>query len=404
MRVHSFLGCLAAAGLVAGLGEPAAGIEIATGSMLGPRYQQDRFYARTGPGSTWTRTYDSGRFRGKVRGSLALLRLTQALFDDEWLQERQFDPDANTDRLIAQLDLYKRYGVGGIVISLQGSDPGYASDVNGVARGASADLGKKSGALVSAYRADGTLKPAWLARLDRLLQAANQRGLVVCLVLFQQDQDEALASPDAIVRAARLVTRHLIERDARNVILDIADAWDEPEGRWDHRLFIPRYIEHLIRAVREEFQEAEFSLPIGASSGAAMAYPISLARLCDVVLLQGNGRSAADKLARARQFKQYDRPVLMINDRNGRGATPDELEGESAVAEAYLQKASGWSYAPVLTANRFPFAYSFAEDASLDASSPPEERHTMYFGAMLKRVARIVLRRPPSKDARRRQR
>lgn len=363
--------------------------------MLGPRYKQDQFYSRMGPTAAWGLTYEGGRYRRRVRGSLALVRVSQALFDDEWLRERQFDPDANTDRLIEQLATYKQHGVGGIVVSLQGGDPGYSGTTNGVDRGPSADLGEKSGSLVSAYNPDGSLKPAWVARLDRLIDAANREGLIVCLVLFQQDQDEALESPEAVVAAAGNVARHLIARNARNVILDVADAWDEPEGRWDHRRFIPRYIEFLIRSVREQFQHADFSLPIGASSGSGMLYPMSLARLCDVVLLQGDGRSAADKLARSRQFKQYGRPVLMVSDSNGLQATRNELELERSIAEAYLHGASGWSYVPARTANLFPFVYSLPDASTVDDSLPAETRHRAYYRAMLENIAQIVLRRPP---------
>ena len=384
------------AGLLSLFAVPAAGIEIATGSMLGPRYGADRFYVRSGPSSSWSPTYTGGPFRGKVRGSLALVRVTQAIFDDEWLTERPFDPGANTDRLIESLDIYKQHGVAGIVVSLQGGNPGYADDSNGVQRGVSADLGEKAGALVSAYNPDGSLKPEWTARLDRLLIAANQRGLIVCLVLFQQDQDEVLESPEAIVTAAGNVARHLIERDARNVIVDVADAWDEPEGRWDHRRFVPRYVEYLIRAVREQFQHASFSLPIGASSGSGMLYPMSLARLCDIVLLQGDGRTPGDKLARSKQFKQYGRPVLMVSDSNGLAATNAELAREKSIAQAYLEGAAGWSFVPSLTANRFPFDYRLADSAALEDSWPAETRHRAYFRAMLEGIAKIVLRRPPS--------
>ena len=396
MRLASYFSYPVLAGLLSILATPAAGIEIATGSMLGPRYGADRFYVRSGPTSEWRQTYTGGSFRGKVRGSLALVRVTQAVFDDEWLTERSFDPGANTDRVIESLDAYKQHGVAGVVVGLQGGNPGYAGESNGVERGVSADLGEKAGALVSAYNPDGSLKSAWMARLDRLIEAADQRGLIVCLVLFQQDQDEVLESPEAIVAAASNVGRHLIERDARNVIVDVADAWDEPEGRWDHRRFVPRYVEFLIRAVREQFQDASFSLPIGASSGSGMLYPMSLARLCDLVLLQGDGRTPADKLARSKQFKQYGRPVLMVSDSNGLSATNAELDREQSIAQAYLEGAAGWSFVPALTANQFPFDYKLADSAAFEDSWPAATRHRAYFRAMLEGIAKIVLRRPPS--------
>ena len=375
---------------------PVSGIEIATGSMLGPRYQQDHFYVRNHSGSPWTRTYEKGSFRRKVRGSLAMLRVTQALYNDDWLKERQFDPAANTDQLIEQLDLYMQHGIGGLVVSLQGSDPGYNSNVNGITRGPSADLGEKSGSLISAYNADGSLKPDWLARLDKLLNATNRRDLIVCLVLFQQQQDEALASPQMIMNAARNVARYLIARNARNVILDIADAWDEQEDHWDHRRFIPRNLVSLIGIVREQFQEADFVLPIGASSSSGRMYPIPLSQLCDVVLLHGDGRSINQKMASAQRFKQYKRPVLMVSDYNGLHSKVEELDQERAMAESYLLNASGWSYSPTMTANQFPFVYQPAASAQFTEDESTEKRHGAYFRAVLEQIAKIVLNRPPS--------
>lgn len=392
MRLSLLLGCRSLVGLLAMLSAPLPAIEIATGSMLGPRYKQDRFYVRSGPSSNWDLTYGGSAYRRKVRGSLALIRVAQGLFNDEWMRERDFDPDANTDGLIDQLDTYKRHGVSGIVVGLQGSNPFYSMDANGVARGSSADLGERAGALVSAYRRDGSLKADWLLRLDRLIEAADKRGMIVCLILFQQDQDEALESTEAIANAASNIARHLIETDARNVIVDVADAWDEPEGRWDHRRFIPRYVESLIRAVRDEFQHAAFSLPIGASSGSGMLYPLSLAQLCDVVLLQGNGRDASHKLARAQQFKSYARPVLMVSDSNSVAAAMADLDRERAIAEAYLERASGWSFVPTQMADAFPFSYRPA-DSVAGASSAP---YAAYFRAVLEQIAKVVLRRPPS--------
>ena len=400
MRLSSVLTRTAFAGILAAPCAQLGALEVATGAMLGPRYGASHFYVRSGPGATWSRTYEGGRYRGKARGSLVLVRVTQGLFDDEWLRERPFDPDGNTARLIAQLDLYRQHGLAGIVVSLQGSDPGYSQQRNGVSRGASADLGERSGALVSAYRRDGSLKPAWMERLDRLLESADSKGLIVCLVLFQQDQDESLESPEAIVAAAGNVARHLVERNHRNVIIDVANAWDEPEGRWDHRRFVPRFVEQLIRAVRQPFQTASFSLPIGASSGAAMLYPMSLARLCDVVLLQGDGRSVADKLARSREFKQYGRPVLMVSDSNDGEGTADALANEVSVARAYIESASGWSFAPSPAASRFPFDYGVADSAEVDDSWEAPRRQRARARAMLEAIARIVLRRPPSTTAR----
>jgi len=99
--------------LVCGLGglpSAAPATEIATGAMLGPRYKADLFYLRVG--RDWKETYSGGEYRSKARGRLMILWLPNAVFEGEGLTEQTFDPDKNTDRVIAALDVYADYGVG----------------------------------------------------------------------------------------------------------------------------------------------------------------------------------------------------------------------------------------------------------------------------------------------------
>ena len=53
------------------------------------------------------------------------LRLAQALFDDEWMKEKPFDPERNTDNVIEALDFYRAHGMLMINVSLQGGQAGY---------------------------------------------------------------------------------------------------------------------------------------------------------------------------------------------------------------------------------------------------------------------------------------
>src|SRR5215469_5088837 len=99
--------------------------EITTGFLLGPRYDQRSFYIRSRPGESWQQTYSSGEYRTQAKGKLMNIRLVQALYHDEWLTTKPFDPDANTDAVIAALDFYKSHGVLMINVCLQGGQAGY---------------------------------------------------------------------------------------------------------------------------------------------------------------------------------------------------------------------------------------------------------------------------------------
>jgi hypothetical protein len=242
---------------------------------------------------------------------------------------------------------------------------------------------------------DGTTKPAWLDRLARVIRAADERGMIVNLLYFYQGQDEIFESDRAIVNAARGITLWLVENNFRNVVIDIANEWDLKGETWDQAAFIPENITGLVEVVREQFNGADFSLPIGASTSGRMAYPASLARLCDVVLIHGNGRPPGEKLARLREFEDYNRTVWMTEDDNGRETTHETLVRELASADALFDKAAGWGYMPWVQAQQFPFVYMPGESAEFTDDMPVAQRDPAYFKAVLEHIASLVLRKPP---------
>lgn len=371
--------------------------EIATGAMLGVRYDQRAFYFRTLDNQTWRKTYTGKGYRSEAHGKLMNIRLAQALFHDEWLTERPFDPAGNTGQVIEALDFYKRHGVLAINVSLQGGDPGYSAAVNGISRQNGAKYGQSGGLLVSAFRPDGSLKPEWLGRLERLLRAADERGMFVCLMYFYQGQDEIFDSPEAIEVAARNVTDWLIDHKFRNVIIDVANEWDLQGDRWDQGDYIPNNIGGLVERIRERFQikRADFTLPIGASTDGRMLYPASLTQVCDVVLLHGNGRPPKEKADRAQQYKVHARPVLMNEDDNGRPTTVEHLALEKASCDTMFRNGAGWGYMPFVQAQRFPFYYMPGPSPEFTGQTPPNERDHAYFHAVLDHVARLALTKPP---------
>jgi hypothetical protein len=376
----------------------AQGLEIATGSMLGPRFDQRAFYCRTPGNQAWRKTYSDSQYRGQARGKLMNLRLAQALFDDEWLFEHPFDPARNTDRVIEALDFYQRHGVLAINVSLQGGNPGYSKEANGINRENGARFGRNRGLRVSAFRPDGSLKPEWMARLEKLLRAAGQRQMAVILMYFYQGQDEVLDSPEAIEAAARNATDWLIEKKFRNVIIDVANEWDLLGNRWDHDEYIPQNIAGLVERIRERFQvrRADFALPIGASTAGRMMFPASMVEMCDVVLLHGNGRTPAEKIERARQYRDYERPLLMNEDDNGRETTRANFAKETASCDAFFHNGAGWGYMPWVQAQRFPFRFLPASTAEFTDQTPVLERDLAYFHAVLDHMARLVLRKAPA--------
>ncbi len=344
--------------------------EIAAGSMLGPRYDSKSFYHRSSPRGEWRKTYDVGPFRGQARGKLLGLRVSYGLYHDRWLEDPDFDADANTDRLIEALGRYHSYGLNVISVSLQGGHEPYRAG-NEEARSGQARDGEKAGALISAFAADGSLDEEWTQRLERLLAAADKNGIFVVLTYFTPDQDEIFDSPKAIVAAARNMTRWLIEHDARNVIIDLADRWDLESEIWDFGRFIPRNIGSLVLDVRDQFNSAAFTLPIGATGGNDLTYPSSLAKICDVILLRAGERTAAQRVVPLGQLQDADRPVVLF------GADP--------LAAAAADRAAGAILAAPAGTAQFPFEYGAGETDQV-------------FLPLLDSVAELALKKPPKRE------
>lgn len=184
-----------------------------------------------------------GRYHGshRVEGLLFNSRMAQALFDDENPATRQhwaypdtgvWDPERNTSEFCDALPTYRRHGLLAVTIGLQGggsiySEPVYSSYLN------------------SAFAPDGTLKPAYLRRLDRILAAADAAGVVVIVTYFYWRQ-ERFDSEKATFRAVENATDYLLRTGHKNIIVDLRNEIREGDG-----LMGSRRIHELLAVVRD---------------------------------------------------------------------------------------------------------------------------------------------------------
>jgi len=371
----------------------AAAVEIATGKMLGAGYDARSFYVREGQGS-WRKTYSGKPFLAEATGRLMNLRIAQGLFDDEWLTEVKFDPDDNTNRLIAALDTYKEHGILAISVSLQAGNAGYARECELVKRQPQAKFGPGKGCLTSAFLPDGSMKPAWLARLRRLQRELDRRGMILDLMYFYQGQDEVLENPEAIRRALVNITDWLIDHNCRNVIIEIANEHDV--ATYDHDRFIHREMGNLIELARSRLVEkkAAFRLPISASTGGGMRVYEGVRDHADLVIIHGNGRKPEEKRKRAAELvadPAMPGPIYMNEDNNGRDTTPENLSQELASFDALFRNGSSWGYMPWRQVQLFPFRfYRPAASTRVAADTPVEQRDPAYFHAVLEHVRQAI--------------
>ena len=122
--------------------------------------------------------------------------------------------------------------------------------------------------------------------------------MILNLMYFYQGQDEVLQNVDAIKAAVVNATDWLIDNDARNVIIEIANEHDI--RGWDHDMWIHENMGDLIELARGRFREkkAGWIPPIGASTGGSMRVFDNVRDHADLTIIHGNNRTAEQKGAR----------------------------------------------------------------------------------------------------------
>ncbi len=259
----------------------------------------------------------SFRLNGKLtypgtpaEGMLLNVRMVNSVFQDE--KRPGFDPERNTAEFVGRMPEYVSHGVRGFTVSLQGGHPGY------------------EGARNSAFLEDGSLDGAYLSRVERVIEKADQLGATIILSLFYQRQDEVLRNEQAVRKGVTEVVSWVKRKGYRNLILEIANEYGH--SGFDHAVLrSDAGVAGLIRLA----QQLHPSLPVSASTrGDARTTP-RVADASDVILIHYNQLSTSQIAAKVRAIraKQPRKPIVCNeDDRTGSGAVAALIESVEAGA------------------------------------------------------------------------
>lgn len=125
--------------------------------------------------------------------------------------------EAVTERHVNALDAMVAHGINAIGVYIQGANAGWPNAEAGL----------------DGFTRRGELKPEVARRLERLVRAADRRGMVVMVGILSPRKDQDLYDDDAIKRAIQEAGRFLVRRRLKNVFVDIMHEFDQPE-RIDH--------------------------------------------------------------------------------------------------------------------------------------------------------------------------
>ena len=265
-----------------------------------------------------------------AEGLLMNVRMVNATFEDR--NRDDFDPDANTDAFLKAIPDYVAHGVRAFTLCLQGGFPGYEDALN------------------SAFNPDGSLRPDYMARIGRVIEACDTQGVVVILGLFYQRQDGLFEDADALRNAVRNAMEWLVEKGYKNVVVEIANEYGH--GGFDQELLRgPAGQVELIELARSVAPD----IYISTSGGGDGRLHDEVASASDFMLIHYNHTSLENIPARIERLRSLGRPIVCNEDEK-----TDE-EGAEA-ARISVEHGASWGLMLLEENQKYPFVFNGAAD------------------------------------------
>jgi hypothetical protein len=327
-------------------------------------------------------TYEGRSYDGmKVQGLLFNSRMVQGIFDDRNAGTRSrwnypdgpWDPERNTREFIDAMPLWRAKGLLAFTINLQGGSPeGYS---------------RSQPWINSSFEIDGSLRPDYMSRLERILDRAEELGLVAILGFFYQGQERQMDDEQSVLRAAGAATDWLVAKGYEHVLVEVANEADN--AGFKHDIIKPgRGAERLIEQVKERSKGKVRSpagrLLVSTSLNGGRVPPDSLVNVVDFVLLHGNGVQEPARITQmvdeTRKLPSYrGQPIVFNEDDHFDFGKPQN--NMLAALRAY----SSWGYFDYrMTGERFDDGYQ-SVPVNWTISSPRKRE----FFALLSKVTGI---------------
>lgn len=213
-----------------------------------------------------------------VEGLLPNSRMVQGVFDDlnpetvakwEYPDTGEWDPERNTREFIKAMPEWRKHGLLAFTVNFQGGSP----------EGYSANQPWEN----NAFESDGTLRPAFANRMERIVKKADELGMAVILGIFYFGQDERLANENAVIAAVDNVVDWIQKNEFTNVLIEVANECDNK--KYEHPIIKHDRIHELILRIKEKAPE----LLVSTSFNGGSIPPDKVVEVSDYVLIHGNG-------------------------------------------------------------------------------------------------------------------
>lgn len=262
----------------------------------------EKFYLNGEP------TYKGRIWQGyTIEGLLMNSRMVQGVFDDlnpetvgkwKYPDTGKWDADRNTNEFIAAMDEWHAKGLLAFNINFQGGSPeGYS---------------KNQPWENNAFEPDGTLRPGYVKRMERIIDKADQLGMVVNLSIFYFGQDQRLKDEKAVIAAVENTVNWILKKKYKNIILEVANECNN--NAYQHAIIGQNRIHELILRIKKNAP----GLLVSTSFNGNTIPPDKVVEVSDYVLIHGNGVSDPKRITQMVQevkaLPSYRPMPIMFNE------------------------------------------------------------------------------------------
>lgn len=262
----------------------------------------EKFYINGKP------TFKGRTWQGiQVEGLLPNSRMVQGVFDDlnpetvdkwKYPDTEVWDPERNTREFIEAMPEWRNHGLMAFTINFQGGSP----------EGYSANQPWEN----NAFKADGTLRPAFANRMERIVKKADELGMVVMLGIFYFGQDERLENENAVIHAVDNVVNWIQRHGFTNILIEVANECNN--RKYDQEILKQDRIHELVLRIREKAPE----LLISTSFNGNTIPPDKIVEVSDFVFLHGNGVKQPERITEmvkiVRSLPSYRPMPIVFNE------------------------------------------------------------------------------------------
>ena len=292
--------------------------------------KDDQFFINGKP------TYEKRYWKGhKIEGLLLNSRMVQGIFDDlnpetvnywNYPDTKKWDADRNTNEFIKNMGKWYSYGLLSFTINMQGGSPqGYSS---------------AQPWYNSAYTENGLLRPEYMTRLKKILDKADELGMVPILGLFYFGQDENLRDEKAVINSVNNVIEWLLNKNYKNILIEIDNECNI--NKYEHEILKPQRVNELIELVKKK-EKNGFRYYVGTSYGGGFIPLPNVVKSSDFILIHGNGVANPDSITamvyKTRKVEGYSpKPILFNEDDHF------NFDKESNNFTAAIKSYASWGY------------------------------------------------------------